>query len=91
MKNTDKKIRKHERDYYNYKFFINCRNLNFDLRKVGRIIVVLIILFINFSLKQFEISKNEIANANIDGGFIIVLLIGLSYGGYKLVINENAQ
>ena len=64
---------------------------NSALKNVKKILFVLLILTINFSLKQIDRVESNIASANIDGGFIIVLLIGLSYGGYKMFLHENAQ
>ena len=61
------------------------------LKNVKKILFVLLILIIKFSLNQIDRVESNIASANIDGGFIIVLLIGLSYGGYKIFLYVNAQ
>ncbi len=58
---------------------------------VGKLIFVLIIFIVNFLLNLMDSANTEVASADIDGGFIIVLLIGLSYGGYKMFLHENAQ
>ncbi len=61
------------------------------MKITGKLTLVLIVILINFLLKQEAMIDSNIASANIDGGFILLLLMGLSYGGYKLYIKENNQ
>lgn len=61
------------------------------MKIIGKLTVVLIVILINLLLKQEAMIDSNIALANIDGGFILLLSMGLSYGGYKLYIKENKQ
>jgi len=60
------------------------------VKVISKLILTLSILVMNFFINQIDTVDRTIANANIDGGFIILLIIGFSYGGYKLYRNENA-
>ena len=59
------------------------------LKLTGQFIIVLIILSANLFFKNQSCIDINIVEANIDGGFIIILLAGLSYGGYKLYTEEQ--
>ncbi len=61
------------------------------LKKVTRLIVVLLIFTDALLFKQVNIYDSEYVSANIDTGFTILLLIGLSFGAYRLYMNEKAD
>lgn len=46
------------------------------VKVISKLILTLSILVMNFFINQIDTVDRTIANANIDGGFIILLIIG---------------
>lgn len=59
------------------------------LKLIELFTIALIIPAANLFFKCRSCVDLNIVEANIDGGFIILLLAGLSYGGYKLYTGEQ--
>jgi len=64
---------------------------NIEFSKIVRIIIICLFFISN---NVFDFATNigdKVLESNIDNGFMFMLLIGFSVGGYKLYVEESKQ